>query len=892
MNRNAFGPWGLDQAPERFARALAALGVLQGGSWRRANSHSAAAELTARLEEIHFENGGLLPWTAYIPPQGWPLPAATAADAWDEFALHHRPLPVQAELLDTRLSPLWVLEQLWRAADAVSLAAPAMWPGRRWHWPLRVGFLEDSESARLAGEIGDTVGGSTWLAPLATPASGPDCDLLLLPFDVPRALAAVLAAPHHPRAIAAIALGGLGSAADTIGLLRSLQTQVSGNAAAALPVPGRRGEWFADLMAEISHNRTFDLALALAARQLDLTPPLLLANREWLAQSRLSEMVRTLTRRMAALTGGLSRAIISDGSFDHESGNATLLADVTAAVAPQLRATPVAAPRQLQARVFDGPQASAEPLTRAFRADALHRIDVRVAPPELDWLSAGEPFPEWMLPSSESGHDLTVILSEPALLPSPQVARIHLPPAGASTLRSLPLRTLPTTTRVDARILVLYRNRVLQTVILAGAVAADPREVPEDRHISLATEVAVNPGMLDLDRERGCAGALVLNHDDAGTPRALKIVDDHAELIALDGVEQWVKDVETRLGDCDWGAQDFSGLTSPGSVGLLEFLARHGCLLYRAVVKSQFLDQAMAEAPRLQVVAARPETRLPVEYFYELPSPRQGAPLCDRAGEALANGACAGCNRDKGDQCICPLGFWGLNRVIEWHLYRPQDRRELTGADFAIQQSLAACRKRLEPLASAVLGASRKADMGVKGSVTGLQTKLAAAVPNSAGPASRWAEWRQDICTLSPSLLVLIPHTDRDTDRILTMEIGGDVLAIDHIDESCIRGPQTSSPPIVLLLGCETGSADISFEGIVSQIRLFGPSVVVSTSTRILGRQATVVAAEFLEQLAAWRGKPNATFGDVMLAVRRGMLGKGYPMILSVASYGDADWRL
>jgi uncharacterized membrane protein len=96
----------------------------------------------------------------------------------------------------------------------------------------------------------------------------------------------------------------------------------------------------------------------------------------------------------------------------------------------------------------------------------------------------------------------------------------------------------------------------------------------------------------------------------------------------------------------------------------------------------------------------------------------------------------------------------------------------------------------------------------------------------------------------------------------------------------------------VLLLGCETGKVSIPFEDFVSAFKIAGAAIVVSTAAPVLGRQATVVAEEFVSVLKKLRGKESATFGDVMLAVRRNMLRKGFPVVLSVSSYGDADWRL
>jgi hypothetical protein len=59
-----------------------------------------------------------------------------------------------------------------------------------------------------------------------------------------------------------------------------------------------------------------------------------------------------------------------------------------------------------------------------------------------------------------------------------------------------------------------------------------------------------------------------------------------------------------------------------------------------------------------------------------------------------------------------------------------------------------------------------------------------------------------------------------------------------------------------------------------------------------LGRHAIPVAEEFVREMKAQCGT-NQTFGDVMVKVRRKILGeKGLPMVLCLWAYGDADWRI
>lgn len=440
---------------------------------------------------------------------------------------------------------------------------------------------------------------------------------------------------------------------------------------------------------------------------------------------------------------------------------------------------------------------------------------------------------------------------------------------------------------MSARITVLFRNRVLQTSKLEGPVDGISAA---DRQISWEPEAVVNAGFSDLDRQKKYDAALVLNHTQNGKAQVLKIVDEHAELVSVDKLSHYTDEIEARLSTCDWGSSQFRTLPSKGTLDLLKFLAQHGSLMYRGVVKSQFADQNIASANRIQIIAARPNTRLPVEYFYQFPSPTAKAKLCPSAATALRTGRCSSsCLRTHAR--VCPLGFWGLSKVIEWHVYRQQARRELNAADFAIQQARVAQRRQLPALKGAVVGASKRADSVKAGGVARVLNALKSRPTIPVESVKTWGALKKQVQGLSPSLLVLIPHTGMSDNRIPQMEIGNSQwLTLDQLDEAYVCGPQTQ--PIVFLLGCDTALQAVPFEDFISNVSYSGAAIVVAASTGILGREATVLATEFIEKLKRIAGKSDATFGEVMLHVRRDMLRKGFPMVLSISSYGDADWRV
>jgi len=796
-----------------------------------------------------------------------------------------------------------------------------MSPNERWHWPVRVGLLADRISKKFGAEIKREMKAHTWALDLleTSEIAGRDqcCDVLLLPYGVPEALSRVLEFAPGLTASCVIVCSGSEDAERSRRLLVTLEDETRANALAVLALERRTAApWFVDgMLREISHDQLFDVALADSLKKKRVLPPVYLAaNEKWIQNVRLSRMVATLmenisrqevsqevvnfgsvlAQRMGVKEGAYPLSAVrhsSLGNYLGETKDATTFAYLTNAVAPVLRRTPPRPPkRQLQAQVFN--EFSDERI-RAFRAGTAYRVMVRVGMEDEGWISSPKYFPEGELPPSKSGHRLTVVFSEPTLSPHPQVDHIFLPPGGSSNPCTFFLATGNEASPVQARLTVLYRNRVLQTAMLAGPMLTYEQKATEKDQISFLPEVVVSPGMADLGRKPSYDAALIINHTAGGSPQVLKIVDDNAELISTTDLKPSVEQIDDELGRSDWGAKDFRNIKAPGTLKLLRFLAVHGSLLYRGVVKQQFIDKRLVTARSLQLIAAKPGARLPVEYFYDRPSPDENATLCPSGLKSLDKGECAkDCSDGKhGGRYICPLGFWGLTRVLEWHVYRPQAARELQNYDYALQQEKLGKRQQLPILDRALLGASDRANAEVKTSVFNLlrtmkKTKLR--VTQSA----TWDDWKKQVVATKPSLIIVIPHLDIDsTFNVAKLEIGsGEWLRVDKVDEAYVH--TQGCQPVVLLLGCETGKVSIPFEDFVSAFMIGGAAIVVSTAAPVLGRQATVLAEEFVSVLKKLRGQDSTTFGDVMLTVRRNMLRKGVPVVLSVSSYGDADWRL
>src|SRR5262249_46284349 len=107
-------------------------------------------------------------------------------------------------------------------------------------------------------------------------------------------------------------------------------------------------------------------------------------------------------------------------------------------------------------------------------------------------------------------------------------------------------------------------------------------------------------------------------------------------------------------------------------------LAAEGNALYGTLVLD-YVDQSSAAAAirdgeYLQIVSAKPDAVVPLEFVYEYKAPTAAAPVCPNAAQALRDGQCptSGVPASAPAPHVCPMGFWGLRKVIERHVHDPR----------------------------------------------------------------------------------------------------------------------------------------------------------------------------------------------------------------------------
>lgn len=535
--------------------------------------------------------------------------------------------------------------------------------------------------------------------------------------------------------------------------------------------------------------------------------------------------------------------------------------------APEVRPQPESSARVLQAWL----QSLANPkrprrISRALRPGGSYAAVIEVGPPRPGSMPLDKPI---QLPEDPKGHHLTVVFEEPRVSPEPQLQTLWLPPTGGSRPVYFHFAA-PMDGAVDAHITLLHANRVLQTGLL---------HAPVGRGGLTFKRVATPRAHLEGLAHRSQFDAAVIVNQDG---RMIAASEDKAVVLSLDEgrLRALTAFLGSQISDISDYPERYASLESAGSRELLRKLAGMGAQVYR-----QLGLVRLQEAKRIHITSANAGSFLPIELIYRHAPPSKEAQICPHAVTALESGDCsAACPSDK-EEFICPLGFWGLSRVIERHgpdVESPDGR-------FEIRAEPCHPRTPLSLSGSALLAASDKVSAVQKDAVTDLFRKLEARGP--AALAKTWKDWAQHVEKDQPRLLVLLPHHERK-DGLEVLEIGADdFLQSIEVHSRQVRKEPDGPHPIVLLMGCETHLAEVSFEGFATLFRSWGASVVVSTIATILGRHAspaTAILVELLDEMAA----EERTFGEVMLRLRQKLVAKATPMALGLTSYGDADWIL
>ena len=449
----------------------------------------------------------------------------------------------------------------------------------------------------------------------------------------------------------------------------------------------------------------------------------------------------------------------------------------------------------------------------------------------------------------------------------------------------------------EGRISVVHRGRVLQTVLLHTQVAATPGKAPETAlGITLDDETHVRHDWSDLGKRRQFDLAIVLNHTHTGEPTLTGVTGHRAWATNLDGIEQPVRRLNELISVVAHSVADYGdGLDQGENPALLVKLARVGANLYSVLYKDQLKDLATdgfdvgdASVTYLQVVSARPDAVVPLEFMYDFNAPDPGATVCPQHREALAKGRCPDpCARTSQPRAhVCPMGFWGLKKVIERHIFDPKATTP-AGAQVVVQVEAIESRDQLDLSAGALVGHSQEVKAA---EVVGLVNSLGATLGINVPVVKDWDDWIATVKNRHPALLVAFPHNEGKEEDVL-LEIGGKKLFTLDLPRDYVRTLE-GSPPVVFLLGCDVAGTAQDFSSHIRYFRQAGAAVVVSTIATVFGAHAVRVGEAIVARLVQTTEPDKVRIGEAIRDAKRAAMLDSVPMALCVVAFGDADWRL
>lgn len=868
MKRKDFGEWGAQLDERGFWQAVAMLGVIGGGS-------GAVPDILQPSEE---EPGPL--W--YIGDdllesarRGEVVEAGRLAEQWQAYRGRGFLRMQSPALYDNQQEIAAAFREHARAALYFPLR-PAT-SARDWQWPLRVAVARPDWQAILREEtyrreaLRELVGFS--------PADGERLvEFLVLPGAPTQALEELETLPAPIRAQCLILLPGdriVVDAEQVQAVFRLRQLTLAGGVILSSIQDADPARWMAGLFEGLAKNVAIDQVLAESLAP----PPLTFFDPELFQLAKLE----TFSRKVLSLYQG-EAPTRSAGRPEYE-----LTGDLLKTVRVLKRARPVfysagepPPERRLQIDVRE----EGDALTTHFLAGHRYHVDAWIGQRKGELSGAG--FPEQLLPDAD-GHLLTMTLFAPAHMEQPVVETVYLPREGDSLPCRFSFETSAELPRFEARITIAHLNRVLQTYLLTGA---------PDEAIALTPEMAAAADWQGLRLQEPYGATIVLNRMQ-GRHHAVMQAGYKVLAFSLEGLNDAMTQMESKLDSSQWDSPDFKGLKAKGSGRLILYLAKHGHHLLETMKQyapagraGQAFLKNLLNADPVQVLAANLGARLPVELFYANPHPEDDAKLCPVYDGEPDRRSCEGCPHADRNH-YCPLGFWSLRKVIEWHDFEAAKLRqqEFAPREFAVQTADEVLRRdRLRKVRRALVGVSSKAGMVEPESVERLIERMRAAGIDPV-LAADWEDWTAKVQEEEYRLLVLLPHTSKNDFDEECLEISGRTIASGRIDKTHVA---SGSPPgpIVLLIGCNTENLGIPFRNFAVKFMTGGSAIVVSTVSHVLGRHAAPLAAELVEAIVEAQVDRQATFGSLMRDVRRKWLRSDLPPIsLSLKCYGDARWR-
>jgi chaperonin GroEL len=553
--------------------------------------------------------------------------------------------------------------------------------------------------------------------------------------------------------------------------------------------------------------------------------------------------------------------------------------------------------RFLQGNLFKVAGGQNVPEQSGFEVGSNYKLDVFIALPGEGSIQADQAFPDRALNwQRKDSYVLQVIFAEPNQWAEPMIGSLNLPRQGRSSTCAFSFS--PTTAgRFSGRITVCYGGRVLQTALLESMVVSRRDEWSQLKDIApwrFTVEVVVRQTLEDLDRRRRFDASLILNQTPTQQHTATTVSEHGAFINSLDEILPQLKSLNELLSKVAHSRAYSKGLLSKANAALLYDLAYEGNELYHKlvldnVVKNPAAAAALRDGEYLQIVSAKPDAIIPLEFVYQYPLPDDGAPVCRNAAQALRSGECPSSCVPTSSPAphVCPLGFWGLRKVIERHAHNPELQGQAkVEADVSDPRY---DRDTLPITGSSLLASSRNVPARSR---TELQTCVQETWQGTVHPVSKWKQWKATVQSKQPVLLLALPHAE-GTGTGISLEISGQKIRSLLIDESFVHCP-SKAPPIVFLLGCDVANV-ASTEAYVRHIAIFrraNAAIILCTFATVLGSDAAEIAAKLVKGLAKTAQSTGQRFGEVLRQTKREAVAESLMVALCLVGFGDADWYL
>ena len=779
------------------------------------------------------------------------------------------PIPASGLRLavETDLVPAEVLQRLLRVEEVASAFVAVERPAgslraRPWRWPMRVGLvgfpeLDAEEVARWIHEQWD------YLSPMV--------DVRRLESDPGAVDVAVVQGPPlsalsqlaglKPVANALVVLGDPGERSPVVEATLAAARAITGAGASALIAPTDVPLLIATLVRELSHAQPLDVGLTTAIGRdvLVWAEPAAMerANVPEIAKQRASEIEHI--SYAATLPPPRLQGVVSDlrsaaeGLFRHEYEEAEIVAVMSETVEPELEA--LVEERWCQALV--GAEGD-----HVFRCGS-NPVAFFVGPLEEGALATPESFDDSDLPWDEEDADvfrLTIVFVPAGRDAVAQRDEIELPRFGRSSTARFELEVGEDAKEVAARVIVLFRNRILQTAVLRGQVGKKAR---------LTNMVALVPRLAALDDRRPFDVAIMANHTN-GTPQVTGTRDGDTRVWAGYAVAESGRRIADLLAKAAVAQGTPKHLGMERARGLLVSLAVQGRDLFR-LLKENLAD--VTDASRIQIVSGNSGWFLPLEIVYSRKAPREDATLCPRylADPATCDGRCP---PEDERATVCPNAFWGLSKTIERHRF-----------DADLDPTLQLLRIPAPREVSTLM--VNRIVFGASARVTAKdRAKTVRALGAQATAVESWDEWLQSLKAAPTELLVLLPHTDSAK---ATLEICDATRERGEIEEDYVTGEREDVNPIVILFGCRTAGTKGDPAGFAARFMQSGASVVFHSTTDLKNSHATELARRLSARLAQPR---DEMLSEALAAFRREAVHDGYLAGFAIAAFGDADWRV